>query len=238
MTLPSLLRLSTLAVPGCLLILSACAHNRVELAPYVPRAGTPGASYRQTLFEVAPLADHRFRLYSYAPSDMVDTVGWGQGTGTIYTPQNIPEHVTKALVSQFRRDGMNVAYGPGLRCRIRGPSDHPRIRVAGTPRRSLVLCGAILDYQFQLDHPRINFGGMISTLDMAAGATLSAQASLRLFLVEARSGRILWSGVLGSAGEKKGLRPPHLKAQSLAYLDGRLARVLAKAAVALSRAGE
>ena len=238
MTHPRLFRLFKTALPALFLMLSACVHNRVELVSYTPTTTPSGSLYTQAPFVVTPLEDHRFRLYSYAPTTMGDTVGWGQGTGTIFTPQNIPEHVTKALVSQFRSDGMNVDYAPALHCHIRGSRDHPQVRVTGSPRRDLVLCGAILDYQFQLDHPRINFAGMISTLDMNAGASLSAQASLHLWLIDTRSGRIVWTGVEGSAREKDGVHPPGLKEQSIAFLDRTLSRAIEKVALAISRARE
>ncbi|MDA8028528.1 MAG: hypothetical protein M0Z25_06075 [Nitrospiraceae bacterium] len=238
MTVPRIFRLVKTGLPALFLMLSACVQNRAELVSYTPTASPSGSLYMQAPFVVAPLADHRFRLYSYAATTMGDTIGWGQGTGTIFTPQNIPDHVTKALVSQFRSDGMNVDYAPTLHCHFRESPDHPQVRVTGTPRRGLVLCGSILDYQFQLDHPRINFAGMISTLDMNAGATLSTQASLHLWLVDTRSGRIVWTGVETSAREKDGLHPPGLKEQSIAFLDGTLSRAIEKVALAISRARE
>ncbi len=237
MSLIPLLRLPVAALPILFfLVLSGCAHNRVDLSPYTPQGPIPGASAMQRPFVVAPLADHRFRFFEYAPTGMVDTVGWGEGTGTLYTPQNIPNHVTTALVTQFRSYGMSVSYDPNVHCRIGGTRAHPVVKVTGTVR-GLVLCGSILDYQFELDHPRVIFG-FISTLDMAAGASLSAQASLHLFLVRARSGRILWEGVELSSREKGGIHPPHLKRQAVAYLDKTLSRVLAKTARAMSGATE
>ncbi len=232
----ALIRRLFVAVPLFVLFLSGCAPNRVELPAYVPVSPSAGGSYMQRVFVLAPLADHRFRFFEYAPTGMMDTIGWGEGTGTLYTPQNIPGHVSKALVSQFRAYGMAVSYDPRIRCRIGGTPGHPAISVKGIST-GLVLCGSILDYQFELDHPRVVFG-FISTLDMAAGATLSAQASLHLFLVRARSGRILWSGVESSSRELRGVHPPHLKSQAVSYLDETLSRVLAKSARAMSGATE
>ena len=234
MSLVPILRLVVSAVPLFFLGVSGCAHNRVDLSAYAPQGPFPGGSTMQRSFVVAPLADHRFRFFEYGSTGMVDTVGWGEGTGTLYTPQNIPNHVSTALVTQFRAYGMHVSYDPKVRCRIGGRRGHPEVSVTGSVR-GVVLCGSILDYQFELDHPRVVFG-FISTLDMAAGASLSAQASLHLFLVRARSGRILWEGVETSSREKGGIRPPHLKRQAVAYLDQTLSRVLAKSARAMSGA--
>ncbi len=185
-----------------------------------------------------PLEDQRFSLDSYArATTMVDTVGWGQGTGSIYTPQNIPAHVSKALVSQFQTYGMNVSYDPSIRCHVKGTSDHPRIELSGrNSHLGEVLCGVILDYQFELDHPRLMIGPQFSILDYGAGALLSAQASIRLYLVSGRNGRILWSGTGTSGQQKSQIHPPHLKEQAVEFLDGTLSQVLAKSAAALSKA--
>ena len=222
-----------------LLAVTSCATNRVDLPDYVPLQRPSGKTYMQAPLIVAPFEDDRFQLYTYTTTTMRDTLGYGVGTGTIYTPKNIPDHVSRALVSQFQAYGMNVTYDPRIRCRIRGSSDHPRILLSGpSSRQGLVLCGSILDYQFELDHQRITLG-FITTLNMASGAALAAQVSLHLYLVKGRTGRILWSGIPASADEKKeAIHPPNLERQAVTYLEETLSRALDKAARDLSNARE
>ncbi|AFS52772.1 MULTISPECIES: hypothetical protein [Leptospirillum] len=215
---------------GLALTLSACAHNRVTLG-FTPMSGQGVQPAPSSEVVVTTLADHRFRLYSFTSNDMPDTVGWGQGTGTLYTPENIPAHVSRALVEQYRNLGLRARYDPSVKCQVESMKDgHVRVSVTGASSSSPVLCGSIVDYQFQIDHPMVGFGTYISTYDMAAGATLMAEVSLHLFLVDPRDNHILWTGVVNKAGGAKDIHPPHLNAQGVSLLEQTLAKTIIKSA--------
>lgn len=215
---------------GLALTLSACAHNRVTLG-FTPLSGEEVQPSPSGEVVVTTLVDHRFRLYSFTANDMPDTVGWGQGTGTLYTSENIPAHVSRALAEQYRKLGIRARYDAGLKCQVDSlPNGNYRVTVKGTAASSPVLCGSIVDYQFQIEHPMVGFGTYISTYDMAAGATLTAQVSLHLFLVDARDGHILWTGVVNEARGLKNIHPPHLNAKGVSLLERTLAKTIVKSA--------
>ncbi|MCL4461550.1 MAG: hypothetical protein M1297_07575 [Nitrospirae bacterium] len=216
---------------GLALTLSACAHNRVTLG-FTPLSGKDLQPFPSRELVVTTLADHRFRLYSFTANDMPDIVGWGQGTGTLYTPENIPAHVSRALADQYRSLGMRARYDPALKCRVETSSDgRTRVTLKGaTPSSPTILCGAIEDFQFQIEHPMVGFGPEISTYDMAAGATLKAQVSLHLYLVDPQDVHVLWSGIVRQAEGEKNIHPPHLNEQGVSLLEKTLAKTIVTSA--------
>jgi hypothetical protein len=196
-----------------LIFLPACSENRISLS-YTPLADQSLQMPDKRLI-VTTLADHRFRLYSFGANSMPDVAGWGQGTGTLTTPQSIPEHVSRAIVSQYRDFGANVQYRPDVTCQVIKEADGTYRATSSYP--TPVLCGSILDYQFQSDHSVVAFGTYISTFDMAAGAVIKAQVALHLFLVKGNT--ILWDGYVGSSDGIKNAKGPKLKEKAVAILE-------------------
>ena len=96
---------------GLLLTFSGCAHNRVTLG-FSPISGKGMGALPSETVVVSTLQDHRFRLYSFEANDMPDVVGWGQATGTLYTPQNIPAHVSRSLAEQTMHWGCMPVMNP------------------------------------------------------------------------------------------------------------------------------
>lgn len=220
---------------GLLLMFSGCAHNRVTLG-FSPISGKGMGALPSETVVVSTLQDHRFLLYSFEANDMPDIVGWGQATGTLYTPQNIPAHVSRSLAEQYNALGMHARYEPGLGCQVRKDiRGHSRLILTGkVPGSGTVLCGSIIDYQFQIDHPMVGFGTYISTYDMAAGATVKAQVTLHLYLADASDGRILWEGTVDEAQGMRNAHPPDLNAKGVSLLEKTLARTIVKSAKAFS----
>jgi|UniRef100_A0A7C3LRZ0 hypothetical protein len=220
---------------GLVLSFSGCAHNRVTLG-FSPISGKGMETPPSETVVVSTLQDHRFRLYSFEANDMPDIVGWGQATGTLYTPQNIPAHVSRSLVVQYKALGMHARYEPGLECRVeKDGSGRERVILKGAnPGSGTVLCGSIIDYQFQIDHPMVGFGTYISTYNMAAGATVKAQVTLHLYLADASDGHILWKGIVDEAQGMRDAHPPDLNAKGVSLLEKTLARTIVKSAKAFS----
>ncbi len=196
-----------------LVSLGSCASNRVSLG--YATITDPSVRMTDKSLVVATLVDHRFRLYSFGANSMGDVAGWGQGTGTLTTPENIPVHVTRALVHQYQTFGGNAVFRPDVSCHLSKSSDGNYSVRSSYP--GPVLCGSILDYQFQIDHATVGFGTYISTFDMTAGATLKAQVALHLFLVQGT--RILWQGYVGSADGQKDIKGPNLRQKGVALLE-------------------
>ena len=205
-------KLSILAL-FVLILLPACSENKIALN-YTPLVN-PSLQMSHKNLIVTTLADHRFRLYSFGANSMPDVAGWGQGTGTLTTPQSIPGHVSQALANQYRDFGANVRYQPDISCHIVKEKD-------GTYRASssyqgTVLCGSIIDYQFQIDHPVVGFGTYISTFDMSAGAVIKAQVALHLFLVKGDT--ILWDGYVGASDGMRDIKGPNIKEKAVGILE-------------------
>ena len=196
-----------------MVFLPACSQNRVFLT-YTPLVDQSLQMSHKKLI-VATLEDHRFRLYSFGANSMPDVAGWGQGTGTLTTPQSIPEHVSKSIASQYRTLGAQAQYRPDVTCRIKKEADGTYTASSSYP--GPVLCGSIMDYQFQIDHPVVGSGTYISTFDMAAGAVIKAQVALHLFLVRGKT--ILWDGYVGSSDGMKEVKGPKLKRKAVAILE-------------------
>ncbi|MHB1564668.1 MAG: hypothetical protein ACYCXP_11365 [Leptospirillum sp.] len=196
-----------------LILMPACSENRISLS-YTPLVDQSLEMSHKTLI-VTTLSDHRFRLYSFGANSMPDVAGWGQGTGTLTTPQSISRHVSQSIVRQYRDFGAQAQYRPDLSCRITKEKDGSYRASSSYP--GPVLCGSILDYQFQIDHSVVGFGTYISTFDMAAGATIKAQVALHLFLVNQNT--ILWDGYVGSSDGMKDVKGPHLKEKAVAILE-------------------
>lgn len=195
------------------LLLPACSENRIFLT-YTPLVGQSLQMSHKSLV-ITTLEDHRFRLYSFDADAMPDVAGWGQGTGTLTTPQSIPRHVSESIASQYRGFGAEVQYRPDVICRIRKGADGSYTAFSSYP--GPVLCGSIMDYQFQINHSVVGFGTYISTFDMAAGAVIEAQVALHLFLVKGKT--ILWNGYVGSSDGMKDVKGPKLKEKAVAILE-------------------
>lgn len=196
-----------------LILLPGCSENRVSLA-YTPLVDQSLKMSHKSLI-VTTLLDHRFRLYSFGANSMPDVAGWGQGTGTLTTPQNIPKHVSEAIVRQYRDFGANVQYRPDVSCRVTKEKDGTYKASSAYP--GPVLCGSIMDYQFQIDHPVVSFGTYISTFDMTAGTVVKAQVALHLFLVDGNT--LLWDGYVGSSDGLKDASGPNLKEKAVSILE-------------------
>ncbi|MHB8544450.1 MAG: hypothetical protein ACYC9S_10700 [Leptospirales bacterium] len=129
-------------------------------------------------------------------------IGWGTGTGTLDTLDNIKRFVTRSFTTELDRLGIHARV-------ISIPS-----RPFGSPRKRLqayrrflgnsetVLLGRIREFQFQVDHPRFGMGSEFSLLDMQ-DARIRVQVSMDLKFVNWRTGELLWKGSLSSDEEKK-----------------------------------
>jgi hypothetical protein len=205
-------KLSVLALL-VVILLPACSENKISLN-YTPLSNQSLQMSHKNLV-VTTLEDHRFRLYSFGANSMPDVAGWGQGTGTLTTPQNIPQHVSQAIASQYRDFGADVSYQPDITCHITKEKDGSYRASASYP--GPVLCGSIIDYQFQIDHSIVGFGTYISTFNMAAGAVIKAQVALHLFLVKGDT--ILWDGYVGASDGMKDVKGPNLKTKAVGILE-------------------
>lgn len=205
-------KLSVLAL-FVLILLPACSENKISLN-YTPLVNSSLQMSHKNLI-VTTLQDHRFRLYSFGANSMPDVAGWGQGTGTLTTPQSIPAHVSQALANQYRDFGANVRYQPDISCHIVKEKDGTYRASTSSPEP--ILCGSIIDYQFQIDHSVVGIGTYISTFDMASGAVIKAQVALHLFLVKGDT--ILWDGYVGASDGMRDVKGPHLKEKAVGILE-------------------
>lgn len=129
-------------------------------------------------------------------------IGWGTGTGTLDTRDNIKQFVTASFASEMNRLGIHARL-------VSVPS-----RPFGAPRKRLhayrrflgnsetILLGRIREFQFQVDHPRFGMGSEFSLLDMQ-DARIRVQVVLDLKFVDLGTGDVIWKGSLSSAEEKK-----------------------------------
>jgi hypothetical protein len=147
---------------------------------------------------VLPFADDR--TVASASGDP-QLIGWGTGTGTLDTRQDIKGFVAKSFVREMERLGLPARFVPVSMTPFRAPKNRlSKVRnlLGGN---DVVLLGSMREFQFQVNHPRYGVGGEFSLLDMQ-NAEIRVQVEFDLQFVDAGTGAVLWKGTLFSEEEK------------------------------------
>ena len=137
------------------------------------------------------------------------------GSGRQERSHRIGSPYPQAIARQYRDFGADVRYRPDIACHITKEKDGTYRASTSSPEP--ILCGSIIDYQFQIDHSVVGIGTYISTFDMAGGAVIKAQVALHLFLVKGDT--ILWDGYVGASDGMRDVKGPHLKEKAVGILE-------------------
>jgi len=129
-------------------------------------------------------------------------IGWGTGTGTLDTRDNIKKFVTRSFVEEFGRVGLPARLVSVPVTPFRAPEHRLRFVKKFLHGNEVAVLGKIREFQFQIDHPRYGMGPEFSLLDMQ-DARIRVQVSIDLRFMDAGTGQEIWSGTLSSAQEKE-----------------------------------
>jgi hypothetical protein len=168
------------------LILAACA------SPPVPLDFEPAANQVQPKQYVSSL---HFGFVTFEDDRMIPKgtgvkkmIGWGQ-PDTFIADKDIPQHVTRAFVRQYRYLGFHATWikepPPNFSFSSRDWVKQLRLQY---PNVNVFVIGKIKDYQFQM-----GYGGFI---EGTGDRVIQAQSNIEAYFINGSNGRFIWGDTI------------------------------------------